>query len=62
MATHSCSVGFSLVGEANRTCEDDNQLDTEGVWSGSPASCQCKLSHLQYIILPFNPLHKNVQL
>ena len=43
-ATYSCSFGFSLNGsEAVRTCEQDNQDDTIGVWSGNASQCYRKL-------------------
>ena len=40
IATHTCNEGFSLVGQFTRTCIDDDQADTMGVWSGSAPSCQ----------------------
>ena len=40
VATHACNEGFSLVGEATRTCMDDDQADTIGVWSEVAPSCQ----------------------
>ena len=40
-ATHSCSAGFALVGGDNiRSCMDDDQADTEGVWNGTAPTCQ----------------------
>ena len=42
VATHTCDAGFTLVGDVTRNCEEDNQADTVGVWSGSPPSCDCK--------------------
>ena len=42
VATHACNAGFALVGDMTRTCEDDDQADTVGVWSGSPPSCDRK--------------------
>lgn len=44
VATLSCHNGFFLDGDDVRVCEDDNQLDTVGVWSGSNnATCDGKL-------------------
>ena len=40
VATHACNEGFSLVGQATRTCMDDDQADTIGVWSKVAPSCQ----------------------
>ena len=40
VATHTCNEGFSLVGRSTRTCMDDDQADTNGVWSGVAPSCQ----------------------
>ena len=40
-ATYSCSAGFALVGgDSIRSCMDDDQVDTEGVWSGTAPTCQ----------------------
>ena len=40
LTTHACDAGFTLVGDAMRTCEDDDQADVVGVWSGSPPTCE----------------------
>ena len=40
VVTNNCSAGFALVGDMTRTCEDDDQADTVGVWSGSPPTCE----------------------
>ena len=41
--TYSCHPGYSLNGsEAVRTCEQDDQEDTEGVWTGSMPICHRK--------------------
>ena len=40
VATHTCGSGFSLVGAITRTCIDDGQSDTIGVWSGIAPSCE----------------------
>ena len=40
IATHTCNTGFALVGGVTRTCEDDDQADTVGVWSGEAPSCK----------------------
>ena len=40
VATHSCNAGYALVGDMTRTCEDDDQADIFGIWSGSPPSCE----------------------
>ena len=37
VATYTCSEGYSLVGDAERTCQADGQ------WDGSEPSCTCKL-------------------
>ena len=40
-ATYSCSADFALVGGDNiRSCMDDDQADTEGVWSGTASRCE----------------------
>ena len=39
VATHTCDEGFSLVGQSTRTCMDDDQADTIGVWSEAAPSC-----------------------
>ena len=39
VATHVCDDGFSLVGDMTRTCMDDDQADTIGVWSGTAPTC-----------------------
>ena len=42
IAIHTCNAGFALVGDVTRTCADDDQADTVGVWSGSPPYCDRK--------------------
>ena len=42
IAKHSCGTEFFLVGSMTRTCMDDDQADTVGVWSGSPPTCNRK--------------------
>ena len=42
VATHSCEAEFSLVGGSTRTCMQDDQADTIGVWSSSPPTCERK--------------------
>ena len=42
LATHACGAGFALVGDVTRTCMDDDQADTTGVWSGSAPICERK--------------------
>ena len=42
MAIHACAAGFALVGDVTRTCMDDDQADTTGVWSGSAPTCARK--------------------
>ncbi len=37
VATYTCVTGYTLHGGSTRTCESD------GVWSGSALTCQCKL-------------------
>ena len=44
VATLSCDNGFFLDGDDVRVCEDDDQLDTVGVWSESNATCEGKLA------------------
>ena len=39
IATHTCDEGFSLDGQSTRTCMDDDQADTIGVWSAEMPSC-----------------------
>ena len=39
-ATHTCNAGFALVGGMTRTCIDDDQADTVGVWSSTAPSCE----------------------
>ena len=36
-ATYSCNIGYNLVGDSNRTCQDT------GNWSGSAPTCQSML-------------------
>ena len=46
-ATYACNEGFFLdlsVGDRVRTCEDDNDMDALGEFSGLAPSCVCKLS------------------
>ena len=40
IAMHTCNKGYSLVGQFIRTCMDDDQMDTIGVWSEVAPSCQ----------------------
>ena len=40
VATLTCNQAFSLDGNSTRTCMDDNQADTIGVWSEQMPSCQ----------------------
>ena len=42
VATHLCDAGFTLVGNMNRTCVDENQEDIVGVWSETAPSCDGK--------------------
>ena len=37
VATYACSEGYSLVGDAMRTCQADSQ------WNGAEPTCECKL-------------------
>ena len=54
---HICDAGFALVGDANRTCVDDNQADIVGVWSESAPTCDGKylviLVFIHGILKPF---------
>ena len=49
-----CDRGFDLVGDPRRTCEDDDQADTIGVWSGT-TTCQreqsTELNYRSYMYL-----------
>ena len=38
-ATYSCDLGYVLVGETTRTCEDTNSRTT-GTWSGEDPICK----------------------
>ena len=40
VATHTCGSGFSLVGDISRTCIEDDQSDTVGVWGGTAPICE----------------------
>ena len=40
IATYSCDEGYALVGDNQRVCVDDDQLDTMGQWNGSAPSCE----------------------
>ena len=40
IATHTCNAGYALVGGVTRTCVDDDQADSVGVWSGTAPSCE----------------------
>ena len=42
MRDFSIAAGFALVGDVSRTCMDDDQADTTGVWSGSAPTCARK--------------------
>lgn len=39
VATHSCEIGFVLLGAVTRICMDDDGMDNIGVWSGSTPTC-----------------------
>ena len=44
MAIYSCSAGFAQVGgDSIRSCMDDDQADTKGVWNGTAPTCQGEL-------------------
>lgn len=44
VATFSCDPGYALVGEyRSSTCGGDSS-NTDGSWSGSLPSCQCKIT------------------
>ncbi len=53
VATLSCDNGFFLVGDDVRVCEDDDQLDTVGVWSESNATCEGKLPMNRTLLVAF---------
>ena len=40
VATLSCNAGYSLVGEAVRTCVEG--AGAEGEWSNGPSNCDCE--------------------
>lgn len=48
VATHSCDVGFSLVGDTTRTCMDDPESEFLGMWSGNAPSCERKTAYNSY--------------
>ena len=48
-ATHACDTGFALVGFVTRTCEDDDQADIVGLWSGSPPPT-CERTALEHYL------------
>ncbi len=33
LAIYTCLPGYTLLGDTNRTCIDDNQADGKGVWN-----------------------------
>ncbi len=39
VATYSCNIGFSLVGDSNRTCTGDGS-STTGTFSGMAPNCE----------------------
>ena len=43
IAIYSCTEGYALVGDSQRVCVDDDQLDTMGQWNGSAPSCEGKI-------------------
>ena len=46
IATYSCTAGFVLVGgDTVRSCMDDDQTDTVGVWNGTAPFCvgKCRI-------------------
>ena len=47
IATHACNQGFTLDGQSTRTCMDDDQADTIGVWSGVVPSCRGVFTQLR---------------
>ena len=47
VTTHSCNAGYALVGDMTRTCDDDDQADIVGVWSGTAPSCERK--HIVFV-------------
>ena len=56
VATHDCSSGFSVVGDATRTCMD-GEGSGMGVWSGTAPTCERKLKLVFTIIVTEN--HNN---
>ena len=43
IAIYSCTEGYALVGDSQRVCVDDDQLDTMGQWNGSAPLCEGEL-------------------
>ena len=43
IATYMCSAGYALIGSVSRTCMDDDQQDTVGVWNGNAPTCEGKI-------------------
>ena len=39
-ASYSCNIGFELIGDRMRVCQ--NTGGSIGVWTGSDPTCQCK--------------------
>ena len=42
LAKYTCSIGYALVGDGNRTCSAFDQEDIVGDWTLTAPSCQCK--------------------
>ena len=51
IATHTCTEGFALDGQSTRTCLDDDQADTIGVWSEVAPSCRGVFGQLRGLLL-----------
>ena len=40
IATHHCDYHYFLEGKEERTCVQDDQIDTTGVWNGTAPTCE----------------------
>ena len=47
VANYSCDDGYVLVGNETRTCVDNGDNNTVGVFSGQDPTCVRKLTHTQ---------------
>ena len=59
-ANYTCDSGYTLNGNGTRVCQ------TNGTWSGSAPSCECKgnnldLYHASFFFFKLVPLHDKIQ-